>query len=504
MKRKTILIIGLALSILLSNLTFVYADNSHKNVYVAKHMVNSEIINITKENIKYEKDYYSVNLEIPVINGLSNKEYQRKLNANIKSDILNRCSSFELAAKETIEEAKKQGRVPMDMEYSSKYDYKNSHGVLTIILETYSYTGGANGISKNYYYNILIDENKTIQLSNLFKPGNNYRETINDEIKRQIKERVKSGEVFYEGKKGFDTIADNHDFYIEDDNLVLVFPMYSIAPRQMGIVEFEIPIYKINYLLKNPLPIVNDKLYYNYKYDFQFKLPNKWMDNVYIKEDYDTTKASIDFIYSPKDSKYDDHNLMTIFAIDRKTYHKLSKDEKNKLGSIIVETEKYLYLYKTYENPYYKDTKEYKEYRKYSAEIDINAMFKLGYIEKDKLKDVKDYKWVYINGKKENLDKEMYINENGVLMIPLRKVANKLDYKVKWNPQDYSVTMNIAGDISTVFVGKYTNGHFNTTLEVNNTATIKNGTVFVPITYFEQELKLQVKVNSDGMLKINR
>lgn len=503
MKKKTILIIGLALSILLSNLTFVYADGGYKKGYAARHIANSEKINITKENIKYEKEYYSVQLEIPVINGLSDKEYQRKLNSNIRNNILSRCSSFELEAKEAIEEAKRQGRIPLNMEYISKYDYKNSHGVLTVIVETYSFTGGANGMSKNYYYNILIDENETIQLSELFKPGNNYREIINDEIERQIVEREKSGEVFYEGKDGFDTIADNHDFYIDEDNLVLTFPMYSIAPRQMGIVEFEIPLYKINYLLKKPLSIVNNNIYYNYKYDFQFRMSNAWMDNVYINEYYDTTKARVDFIYSPKDSKYADHNLMTIFAIDRNTYYKLNKDEKNKMGSIIIETEKYVYLYKTYENPYYKNTKEYKEYKKLSVEINAKTAFKLGCLEKDKIKNVKNYKWVIINGKKENLGKDMYINENGVLMLPLRKAANKLGYKVKWNPQDFSVTLNINGKISTVFIDEYDHGHFNTVLRLNKSAEIKSGTVFVPITYFENELELQIKVNSDGILIIN-
>ena len=519
MKRKNTLIFGLIIILTLSNLTFVYADRGDNNSNRQKNKVKTESkakvretykvqnneIKITKEVVKYEKEYIKVNLEIPVISGLYDKEYQRELNTKIERKILEEKNEFEEEAKKRIEESKRQGKVPRDMEYVSKYEQKNSTGVLTVIVKTYSYLGGANGANENYYYNTLIQENKSIQLSNLFKSGSNYKEKINNEINRQIAERVEKGEIFFEGKDEFETIADDHDFYIEDNKLFLAFPEYSIAPRYMGIVEFSIPIYQLEPLLRNQLPIIEDSVYYNSKYNIQFKIPCLWKDSVYISEIYyvNDMNLKVDFVYTPKDSKYGDYKLMSIIVMDKKVYYNLSDFETNKLGDVIADASDYVYIINSYANPYLKDTREYKEYRALSTVIDeVEDLFKIKYDKSDELKNVRDYRWVIINGKKENLSKDMYKTKDGTIMIPIRKVAKKLGYNVKWNPQNDTVTIN-NGIESTISIGEYNYEYFKIIFKLEEAATIKKGTVFVPISYLEQVLELQVEVDSDGILTIN-
>lgn len=512
MKRKSIIIFGLIIMLTLSSLTFAYADNNYRQKNMVETKLKGKIrdkvqtneIKITKEVIKDEKDYITVNLEIPVISGLNNKEFQRELNAAIKSKIIEEVNEFEEEAKKIIEEDKKQGKTPKEMEYELKYEEKNSMGVLTIILETYSYLGGANGTNKNYYFNALINENSLIQLSQLFRPGSNYKEKINKEIKRQITERMKNGDAFFEGKDGFETIAYNHDFYIEDNNLVLAFTQYSIAPRNMGIVEFSIPMYQLRHLMKNPMPLIDGNVYYNSGYDFQIKLPDSWEDLVYIEEiNYEkNVELKVNFIYTPKNSKLNDYNLMTIIVLKKNVYFNLSKDEVNKLD-VIGTTNDYVYVVKSYSNPYSKVTIEYKEYKALSAEIDsIKYKFNLEYDSNSKLENISDYKWVIINGKKENLNKNMYKTKNGTIMIPIGKVAKKLGYKVKWNPREKTVTID-SGIESIISIGDYNYGHLKLMFKLEEAATIEKGTVFVPISYLEQVLELKVEVDSNGVLTIS-
>ena len=512
MKRKSIIIFGLIIMLTLSSLTFAYADNNYrqknmvetKSISKVRDKEQSNEIKVTKEITKVEKEYITIYVETPVISGLNNKEFQRELNAAIKSKIIEEVNEFEEEAKKIIEEDKKQGKIPKEMEYELKYEEKNSIGVLTIILETYSYLGGANGTNKNYYFNALINENSLIQLSQLFRPGSNYKEKINDEINRQITERIKKGDTFYKGENRFETIADNHDFYIEDNNLVIAFAQYSIAPRNMGIVEFSIPMYQLRHLLKNPFSLIDGNVYYNSGYDFQIKLPDSWEDLVYIEEiNYEkNVELKVNFIYTPKNSKLNDYNLMTIIVLKKNVYFNLSKDEVNKLD-VIGTTNDYVYVVKSYSNPYSKGTIEYKEYKALSAEIDsIKYKFNLEYDSNSKLENISDYKWVIINGKKENLNKNMYKTKNGTIMIPIGKVAKKLGYKVKWNPREKTVTID-SGIESIISIGDYNYGHLKLMFKLEEAATIEKGTVFVPISYLEQVLELKVEVDSNGVLTIS-
>ena len=48
----------------------------------------------------------------------------------------------------------------------------------------------------------------------------------------------------------FKSIEDKQKFYIQDDNIVVYFDLYDIAPYAAGIPEFIINVNKINHILK--------------------------------------------------------------------------------------------------------------------------------------------------------------------------------------------------------------------------------------------------------------
>ncbi|MBF7084764.1 DUF3298 domain-containing protein, partial [Desulfallas sp. Bu1-1] len=46
----------------------------------------------------------------------------------------------------------------------------------------------------------------------------------------------------FEGDMGFQSISENHPYYIKDNYIVLCFGAYEIAPYAAGMPEFKIPI----------------------------------------------------------------------------------------------------------------------------------------------------------------------------------------------------------------------------------------------------------------------
>ena len=126
---------------------------------------------------------------------------------------------------------------------------KNSDNILSIMVTYYKYAGGAHGYYENVAYNIDIRNGKFLKLKDLFKEEVDYKNVINEEIRRQIEELIKLDEE-NKGVYEFKSISDNQKFYIQDDNLVIYFDLYEIAPYAAGIPEFIINVDKIDHILK--------------------------------------------------------------------------------------------------------------------------------------------------------------------------------------------------------------------------------------------------------------
>ena len=72
--------------------------------------------------------------------------------------------------------------------------------------------------------------------------GDDYIELVDKSIREQISARQTAGEVFFAPEEGgFTGITKDARFYInENNNPVIVFEKYEIAPGSSGSVEFEI------------------------------------------------------------------------------------------------------------------------------------------------------------------------------------------------------------------------------------------------------------------------
>ena len=107
---------------------------------------------------------------------------------------------------------------------------------------------GSGSIQK-YYYNIDKEKQRIVRLSDLFAPDFDYASVLLEEVVRQIdRQTAADGTASYwigaasDGTIEFEGIRPDQNFYFDsENNLVLVFDKYEIAPGYMGTPEFPIP-----------------------------------------------------------------------------------------------------------------------------------------------------------------------------------------------------------------------------------------------------------------------
>jgi hypothetical protein len=197
---------------------------------------------ITAEKIQEKNDILEIDITYPVISGLTDADFQEQLNYYIKKQVMYAKDGIERQAEEYDQEAKKNGWEIRPYQLFIDYDLKtNDEDLLSFTITYYTYTGGANGMTVVGCINIDKKANTPIHLGDLFPAGADYKTKINNEIIKQIELRSQNKEeIFFEGDMGFKSISDTQGFYLKDNDIVIVFPKYEIAPGAMGIPEFAI------------------------------------------------------------------------------------------------------------------------------------------------------------------------------------------------------------------------------------------------------------------------
>lgn len=117
----------------------------------------------------------------------------------------------------------------------------------------------------------------------------------------------------------------------------------------------------------------------------------------------------------------------------------------------------------------------------------------------DSINMIKSNGSIYLNGNDINSKSTPYIDDNGIIMVPLRAIAEALDYKVDWNKKDGAV---VAGG----FIKNGVDSYYTTNKKPVNIAkpVVRNGVTFVPIQYFTQVLEENVTYGNDDTIRIFR
>ncbi len=215
-------------------------------------MADCESVSVQTKNLVYESDFINLNIKVPQIQGLADKNFESDLNKRFLNEAQKAKKNAVSTAKEYNKDMLRDQLTPIKFEYISTFSVIEApKPYLVIGFLEYQYSGGAHGISYQEYITINTCDNKILELKDLFKDSVDYKDLINTEIYDQIAERRIKGEYFFPGTQGFTGIKESQEYYINSEgNLIVIFNIYEIAPYAAGIIEFSIPHDKIAAYLK--------------------------------------------------------------------------------------------------------------------------------------------------------------------------------------------------------------------------------------------------------------
>lgn len=240
---KKIMCLGLICILEFGNGSYAFAEENPTPIQLNDKNVTSEVgtyVTIKTKDIKYKNDVIDVNIKIPVVDGVQDKSIQNKINAMLEEDILEFKLDLEETANLALKDSKEYG---WEMRpYDAFVDYKVQiiqDNLLSISVIYYQYTGGAHGSTLQENFNIDLDTGNEASLKDFFYEGENYKEIISKDIKKQM--ASKEAGYFEDAFDTVSSISNTQSFYIKDNNIVVCYGHYEIAPYAAGIQEFKIP-----------------------------------------------------------------------------------------------------------------------------------------------------------------------------------------------------------------------------------------------------------------------
>lgn len=194
-----------------------------------------EVISLPIE--KNEEDIYQIEAEIPLVLDLEPKNIQDKYNKMFRDNIFSFIEyTIEMARQSQHDFA--EADFPIH-EFIAKVDFniKNVQEILSIKFNYYQYTGGAHGNPYSLSYNIDLETGTELELIDFL----NRKNITLLEIEKIIRSEVENNpDKYFQADYGFQNLADDQNYYIEDGELIVYFQPYAIAPYSTGIPEFRI------------------------------------------------------------------------------------------------------------------------------------------------------------------------------------------------------------------------------------------------------------------------
>lgn len=207
-------------------LLFTACDNGKKQQETIKSV----------EKLEYNEavQKYKYNIVIPQINNIESEDISY-FNLTMQEQARLIIDSLQ----GVTEEIEVSAPYEADISFETK---ENSFGILSIILKTYTYEGGAHGNTIWDTYNIELKNYSLLNFDNVFNENakSYFNMKINDLITNKKKVVNTSGDevIFFENAE---VNIESAAMYFEGDNVVFVFPLYELAPYSSGM-----PVFKFN------------------------------------------------------------------------------------------------------------------------------------------------------------------------------------------------------------------------------------------------------------------
>lgn len=495
-------------SLVICNIALASDTNYNERNYTKSisTLVNQSKVKVLKgKSESLENNFIKYDIQIPQISGLDNMAFQEKINKIIKDRVMQELKAFEESATAISKALEDMGMPFRPYIYKANYKVKSLGPIISIVMETCLDTGG-NSTPRLEVYNIDSRSGQSILLSDLFIENANYREALSAILRQQLvnlsleDSNKPSGDTNTLSKKINGVyISDAINFYLEDGNLVLIFPKNKISPLLQGTIEFKIPLYTIANILKEPEPLIIQESYYNYLYDFSFKLPPVWVSNLKIKEDYSIAETDLKLSFTYEDIKGIEIPICNLFVVDSSKYESFKQKNSQKLIFVDFNKEKYYLMDLNEKN-------KSSEHMLYIQALDgINDLFKLVNIKEFLISDKREASpitGVIINNKEITKVKEVYLSNNKSIMIPLRAIAEELGFTLSWDKEKQSVELVKDENKYNLAIGKDKYVTKNDFVQLGDEPELIEHLTFVPLEFISDILGIDVQVLYNGKIKI--
>lgn len=184
---------------------------------------------------EYSSPEAVINAKVPQLYGFPDVKWQEELNQKMRQAVQDLADLVKGAA----EEAKELEEIFHAFPYAGVIEYHlklNQGGLLSIEVVTYTFTGGAHGMTVCDYINVDLTTGRQLSFADLFDTDEELARAagvINAKIAEQPEwyfiEQFTPG--LFEAEQGF---------YLTEDAVAICFPLYEIAPYAAGIQEFAV------------------------------------------------------------------------------------------------------------------------------------------------------------------------------------------------------------------------------------------------------------------------
>lgn len=116
--------------------------------------------------------------------------------------------------------------------------------------------------------------------------------------------------------------------------------------------------------------------------------------------------------------------------------------------------------------------------------------------------EVKTLHYFNLNGARINLGNIMYKTDDGELMVPLREIAEVLDFNIGWDQETQSAKLEKDDHTASLTIGKGEYQYYDMIIDLGVAPELVESTTYVPVSFIQNILIAGMEVTMDGVLEI--
>lgn len=157
--------------------------------------------------------------------------------------------------------AKENPSVPTDPNLKWSFEMRSHAHLVTRHWVSYElaggeYTGGAHPIPIVVTTLFDLTRGHAMKLGDMFRKGAPYLSTLSTLSRAYLAKQDLGSDADWQKRGTEATEANFQAFYLDGQNLVVVFPPYQVAPYAAGVVEFKIPLANLRNIARGDGPLV--------------------------------------------------------------------------------------------------------------------------------------------------------------------------------------------------------------------------------------------------------